>query len=170
MSGSPRALLPFHLAALAYALDYEHIVEVGGDNRGPAVEFFQRCAKLGVGTPWCAAFVNACAELAAAVKNEPSPLEEVELQGYVPSYYAHGRREGWRVPFEETGPGDLFLLYFPSKERHAHIGFVDAVDLNSDRYMTVEGNTDDRASREGIKVARRARSPQKGDVFLRWTA
>jgi hypothetical protein len=158
-------------AALMYALDFLHVVEVGGDNRGPGVEFFQRSANLNPGSPWCAAFVNACAEMAAAVINkERSPLEKVELQGYVPSYYQWAKKLDLLVPFEEIIPGDLFLLWFESKDRHAHIGFIDRVDLDEDRYGTIEGNTDDKASREGIKVARRIRTPRKGDVFVRWAS
>jgi hypothetical protein len=114
--------------------------------------------------------VNGCAEQGAAVVNVlHSPLEQVKLQGYVPSYYEWGEENGLLVPFEKIRPGDLFLLWFEEKNRHAHIGFVDAVHLSADSYMTVEGNTDDRASREGIKVARRTRKPKKGDVFVRWT-
>ena len=170
--GSPRQLLTLREAALMYALDFEHVVEVGGDNRGPAVELFQRAAGLIIGSPWCAAFVNACAELGAAVINQGrSPLEEVELQGFVPSYFQWAKKHDLLVPFEAMIPGDLFLLWFGGeKQRHAHIGFVDRVDLDVDGYGTIEGNTDDRASREGIKVAKRIRKPKKGDVFVRWAA
>lgn len=170
MDGSPRQLLTLREAALMYAHDFLHVVEVGGDNRGASVEFFQRCAKIPPGSPWCAAYVNGCAELAAAVKNEYSPLESVDLQGYVPSYYEWAQENNLLIPFEEVEPGDLFLLWFDSKDRHAHMGFVNRVDLSDDRYGTIEGNTDDQASREGLKVATRIRRPNAGDVFVRWSA
>lgn len=169
MNGSPRQLLTLREAALMYAHDFLHVVEVGGSNRGPAVEFFQRCAKIPAGSPWCAAYANGCAELAAAVRNTGgSPLEAVELQGYVASYYEWARGTDRLVPFEDIEPGDLFLLWYDSLERHGHMGFVDRVDLDADSYATIEGNTDDQASREGIKVALRIRTPRKGDVFVRW--
>lgn len=168
MARSPRLMLPLELAALAYAHDFVGIEEKGGDNRGPTVEFFQRCAKIPPGSPWCAAFVNACAELAAAVKNEYSPLEQVRHQGYVPSYNNWAEENGLLVPFDQAEPGDLFLLWFESKSRHAHIGFVDSVEPGSPSYRTVEGNTDDKASREGIKVARRERTAGRRDAFVHW--
>jgi hypothetical protein len=169
--GSPRQLLTLREAALMYAHDFLHVVEVGGDNLGPAVQFFQRAARIDPGSPWCAAFVNACAEIAAAVINKMhSPLEQVRRQGFVADYYEWAEQNDLLIPFEKIVPGDLFLLWFESKDRHAHIGFVDTVHLNSDRYITIEGNTDDEASREGIKVAKRDRKPGKGDVFVRWAA
>lgn len=168
-AGSPRQYLTLPEATLQYAHDFAHIVEVGGDNRGTAVEFFQRCAKIPPGAAWCAAFVNACAELGAAVRNkEPSPLEGVGQEGFVADYVSWAKAGNLLVPFGQIQPGDLFCLWFTNLNRHAHIGFVDAVDVGPEMYATIEGNTDDQASREGIKVARRIRSPGARDVFVRW--
>lgn len=163
-----RALLPFHLCALSYAQDYIGLEEVGGDNQGPAVGTFLRAADLPPGAPWCAAFVNFCAEMAQVLKNEWSPLEQVKREGYVQDYYAWADRHSRLIPFDQVGPGDLFLIWFHSKGRYAHIGFVLAVHHDSGLYTTVEGNTNETGGREGYMVASRPRKPASKDVFVRW--
>jgi hypothetical protein len=165
---SPRSQLPLHLAALSYAHDFVGVTEVG-DNRGPAVEFFQRAAGIPPGSAWCAAVVNACAELGAAIRNqEASPLEKVPLQGYVPSYWQYGVLHGWDVEWPDVAAGDLFLLWNNSLGRYAHMGFVDAVRPLVNRYTTVEGNTNLAGGREGLVMARRERRAGSRSRFLRW--
>ncbi len=51
--------------------------------------------------------------------------------------------------------GDIFGLYFPEKQRIAHVGFVDQWD--GTWMVTVEGNTNDSGSREGDGVYRKRR-------------
>lgn len=46
--------------------------------------------------------------------------------------------------------GDLFFLWFPSKSRYAHVGFVDRVD--GDWIVTLEGNSNSGGSRTGGMV------------------
>lgn len=161
MSALNRKKLPFDLCALAYAADYVGIEEVGGSNRGPAVELFLRAANLGAGKAWCAAFFNDMGEMAQKLKNVRSPLERVPLQGYVQSYYDHWEAEGLLVEPEDVGPGFAFMLWYPWLDdgagRWGHIGFVDRIATRAGVFWTIEGNTDDQASREGIKVATRDR-------------
>lgn len=158
-----------HLAtlALAEAKDFLGLHEKGGPNRGPAVEFFQKLGEIEPGQAWCAAFVNACVEIASGKKNLRSTLERIPLQGYVQSYVEHAEDRGWMREPEEVEPGDLFALYFPNRGRFAHIGFVYDVPRDG-QFSTIEGNTDDEASREGIKVASRVRDVSEGTVFFRW--
>jgi len=163
-----RALLPFNLCTLSYARDYIGIEELGGDNKGPAVEIFQRSAAIPAGSPWCAAFVNFCAEMASALKNEWSPLEQVKREGYVQDYYTWATGHGKLVEWDQAAPGDLFLLYFPSKNRYAHIGFVDYVDYDRMEYATIEGNSNKEGSREGYEVVTKIRPIEDKMRFIRW--
>ena len=162
-----RSLLPLPVAALAVAHDFVGLREIGGDNRGPGVEWILRAAGLSPGAPWCAAYVNRAVEVACAIHNVVSPLESVPLQGYVQSYYEHGVENGWLAPFTRVIPGDLFLVYSQTKGRYAHIGFVDR--LVNGTIHTVEGNTNDDGSREGYGVFTRERPLSERIIFLHWT-
>lgn len=150
-------------AAVAYARDFIGLRE-HGNNVGPGVEWFQKLGTIRAGQPWCAAFVNGIAEIACAVKDRTSPLEAVPLQGYVQSYYEYGTQQGWLVNKPEAG--DLFLVWHESKERYAHIGFVQVVTGN--QIKTIEGNSNEDGSREGREVAENWREIREGIVFLRW--
>ena len=144
---SIRALL------IAEAHDFLGVDEIGGDNRGPAVEWILKGADLQPGEPWCAAFVNRIAEIAFAKKNTPSPLELVRFEGYVQSYYDYGKLHGWLRPeWDVPHPGDLFVVYHESKQRFAHIGFVADPHSVGDRFLTVEGNSNSTGGRNGVAV------------------
>lgn len=135
---------------------------------GPSIEIFQRAADIPPGSPWCAAFVNFCAEMASALKNEWSPLEQVKREGYVQDYYDWAKNKGKLIKAEDIGPGDLFVIWFPKKERYAHIGFVDVVDLEGMLFTTIEGNTNESGGREGFMVAARPRHITDMVRFIRW--
>ncbi len=162
------ALLPVRLAFLREMGDFAHVRETGGDNRGPAVEFLQKLGEIRPGQPWCAALVNACGEIACAKLGLWSPLEGVhldgdpnDLEGYVQAYYEHSRREGWLV--ERPRIGDLFMVYHGHLDRHAHIGAVASV---YDKGIgTIEGNSNDDGSRNGIGTFQLMRSWSQRIVF-----
>ena len=66
---------------VAYAAAGVH--EVGGNNRGDEVEFFQRLCGAAPGDPWCACFVCAC--LVKGYARAGSLAEDrTALSGYVP--------------------------------------------------------------------------------------
>lgn len=167
-----RALLPLHLAALSYAMDMEGAREdyVNGrwTNWGPEIKQFLYAAGIDSPAPWCAAFVNWCAEEAAYDKNMVSILEDVPLQAYVPSYVEWAELNDRIIDANEAGPGDLFALYYPSMERYAHIGFVIEVHEDDGWFETIEGNTNDEAAREGYEVAKRSRNLTENVCFIRW--
>lgn len=171
LAGSSRRLLTLREAALSYAHDFAHVREEGS-NRGTAVEFFLRCANVDPGAPWCAAFVNACAELGAAIRDkEPSPLEQVKRQAFVADYVTWAKEHGRTVRPLEMEPGDIFCLWNRSKLRHAHMGFVDWVNperTGPQDFKTIEGNSDEAGRREGVRVVARRRKPRIEDVFIRW--
>ena len=167
-----RAMLPLSLAALTYASDMVGVTEdfINGawTNWGPEVKEFLFAAGITTPAPWCAGFVNWCAEQGAYDKEMTSPLEEVELQAYVQSYAEWALVERRFVPPEEAGTGDLFILYYDNLGRYGHIGFVVEIDLEEGWFTTIEGNTNDQASREGFKVAERRRSIKPSTKFIRW--
>lgn len=161
-------MLPLATLALHEARDFIGLEEVGGDNRGPTVEWFQKLGRIDAGLPWCAAFVNGAAEIAAAKKNVRSPLEAIDLQGYVQSYADWALEEDRLVGPDGVGIGDLFCLYHEGLERYAHIGFVHRPPHRG-VFTTCEGNAGDRGERKGYKVAARERDVTDGTIFIRWT-
>ncbi len=166
------AMLPMHLTTMMYAKSmlgaHEDYEKGSWTNWGPEVKEFLFAAGLDKPAPWCAAFVNWCAEKAAADHNRTSPLEDVRLQAYVQSYADWAKVNDLFIPAEDTGPGDLFVLYYPSLERFAHIGFTEEVNEQEGWYTTIEGNTNDDAVREGYEVATRRRNLTARTKFIRW--
>jgi hypothetical protein len=53
-------------------------------------------------------------------------------------------------------PGDLCTIYFPSMKREAHIFMV--LEKKNGQLITIEGNTNDGGSRDGVGVFIRQRS------------
>ena len=122
--------------------------ETGGFNRGPYVEMYLASVDLGPGYAWCAAFVSWCYQNAGV---------DAPRSGWVPSYALKDKRIYQRGKFQLQKPqsGDVFLIWYNSLNRPAHIGFVD--EWNEDWVITVEGNTNDNGSREGDGVYRKRR-------------
>lgn len=162
-----RRSLPLATLALKEARDFIGLEEQG-QNRGPTVEWLQKLGTISPGDPWCAAFVNGAAEIAAAKKNMRSPLEQVALQGYVQSYVDWGEAARRTVEPDNVGLGDLFCLYHGGKERYAHMGFVHRPP-HGGIFTTCEANTGDQGEREGYKVAARERDVTEGTLFIAWT-
>ncbi|WP_299432108.1 CHAP domain-containing protein [uncultured Aquimarina sp.] len=122
--------------------------EVGGVNLGPHVEMYLTSVELGPGYAWCAAFVSWCYQNAGI---------QTPLSGWVPSYALQRKRIYQRGKFELEEPqkGDLFLIWYHTLNRPAHIGFID--QWREKWVVTVEGNTNDNGSREGDGVYRKRR-------------
>lgn len=117
--------------------------EKTGKNDGPEVERFLAHEGLGKGFAWCAAFASFCLDSAGF---------ENTINAWSPT--AHNRNaliynKGKFVGTPE--PGHVFTIYYPKKKRIGHTGFYDGwADENI--MQTVEGNTNDRKSREGDGV------------------
>jgi hypothetical protein len=113
------------------------------------VETYLLYTGFGKGNPWCAAFVSWC-HGQVGVGNPRS--------AYAPSLFPVANliysRSG--VNRRQAIPGDVFGIYFDTKKRIAHVGFIDG--SKGDNYMTVEGNTNSAGSREGDGVYRKIRS------------
>lgn len=154
--------------ALEKALAFVGVRETS-PNWGPEVSTFLHAAGVDSPAPWCCAFVNYCAEMAAREVGVTSPLESVRYQASVQSCVDYGRAHGWQVKFaSEVEPGDLFCIYFPSLSRFGHIGIVTAKHRDNRHFGTCEGNSNDDGSRDGYEVVRRVRENTDNVIFLRY--
>lgn len=117
--------------------------------------------------PWCAAFVAwviftaMLREPLLAIGDKTRPrsarVEDWVKWAAVPSSGA--QMFGPRDPVLKPSPGDVVVFTF------SHIGIVERFDGAT--VHTIEGNTDDQGSREGIKVCRRKRKPGECRTFIR---
>jgi peptidoglycan hydrolase-like protein with peptidoglycan-binding domain len=157
----PITTLPSSLAtaALAWAVD-----EIGqmenppGSNRGERIDDYARAVGLRPESalPWCAAFVYWCFTQAAQNKGVPNPV--VRTAGVLDHWTKAGARGVHRVlgstaknSPELVQPGFIFIMDFGGGA--GHTGFVESVA--GGRLVTIEGNTNDGGSREGVGVFRR---------------
>lgn len=160
--------------ALGVAVAEVGVREQGGANRGPQVrKYLADCdPPLPEGNPWCAAFVQYCADHAARTAEVPNPLDDVKLEAFVQSYFDWASAGGKLVTASQAKPGDLVLFNFGGA-RWDHIGFVLQPPIAKDGgwkpMRTVEGNTNDGGSREGDGVYVRAREVRDHTtIFVRW--
>ena len=133
-----------------------------GNNDGEVVKYLTSVG-LAKGDPYCAAFVYWCGQQSLGKAN-PFPRS-----GYSPDMV---RQPGWikgRGPTPE--PGDTFGIYFSSKGRVAHTGFVAGLKGNS--IATIEANTSPQpaageADRNGDGVWRKIRPLSTIHSVKRW--
>lgn len=126
--------------------------EATGKNDGERVELYLASTNLGSGYAWCAAFVN----WTHAQCGIPGPRSAA----WSPSWFPVKKLTA--IP----QPGDVFGIYFPSKGRIAHVGFVDR--WTDTRVYTVEGNTNAAGSREGDGVYRKVRLRSQIHSVANW--
>jgi len=141
-----------------------------GHNDGSRVEEYLRYVNLKKGDPWCAAFV--CWVFGKAGIENPRT-------GWSPGLFTKSRvcwrRTGMgsvKYAVKKSKPayipkqGDVFGIWFPDKQRIAHVGFVDRWE---DTWVTtVEGNTNEAGSREGDGVYRKRRLTRSVWKVARW--
>ena len=132
-----------------------------GSNNGVMVDKFNASCGLNPSdhAPWCASV----AHYGYMVNGAPD-----RPGAYSPSWYAKTRV----IPSGMAQPGDVGLIYFPSKGRYAHtIAAIERVNRSGrivSSYTTLEGNTNAMGSREGDSFARRVR-PASTVKVVRWT-
>lgn len=134
--------------------------ELSGRNDGRQVEIFLASCKLTKGNPWCAAFVTWTFKTAGV---------KTVISGYSPVWFPAGKTIYTRGARSNTTPGtaDVFGIWFASKKRIAHVGFID--DWPQGNYaITVEGNTNEAGSREGDGVYRKRRLKNQIYKISRW--
>lgn len=142
---------------------YRHEIgvrELTGHNDGVRVEQYLASCHLTKGNPWCAAFVTWSYKQAGI---------KTVISGYAPNWFPTSsviysrRKKGGSIP----GTADVFGIYFPSKKRIAHVGFIDDWPAGSFA-VTVEGNTNEAGSREGDGVYRKRRLKSQIYKISRW--
>jgi hypothetical protein len=127
-----------------------------GSNRGPQVDFYLKSVGADLGTPWCAAFVYFCFQQAAVGLGSANPVIRTA------SVLDHWNRAGAagipRLGRDEcvatpslVRPGMIFIII--NSNGSGHCGLVESV--TGSLLTTIEGNTNDTGSREGIGVFRR---------------
>lgn len=162
--------MSIRLVALGFAAsEADHKVrEQGGNNRGPRIRQYLDGAGIAVDAPWCAAFVHYCADGAARALGAVNPLDDVQLEALVQSYY--DRLQGSEVQPADVLPGDLALFRFGGSERWNHIGLVAQPPRpGATTFWTVEGNTGDVSQRDGDGVYLKPRDLSEYPVcFLAW--
>lgn len=124
------------------------VEEVGGNNRGPEIEQYQRATWLEPGAwPWCAAFTAWCLrEALAAIGVSRASAEawrcrDASAFGWIT--WA-SRRAGCIVlpPRVDPMAGDIVVYDFngPTAAGGGHIGIVES-DMPGDAFLAIEGNT-----------------------------
>ena len=138
------------------------ITEATGHNDGQEVERFLAHVGLSAGAPWCAAFVSYCF-YRAGYRTPPR-------SGWSPAFFPASRivyNNSYSIDSYAPQVGDVFSIYYSSKKRIAHVGFVDARHKNY--LITIEGNTNNTGSREGIGVFRKYRPIKSVHSVARYT-
>jgi hypothetical protein len=151
---------PLGAAAIAVARAEIGVCEAPpGSNRGPRVDEYLRRVGLDPVTgcfAWCAAFVYFCFDTAAADSNRRNPL--VKTAGVLAAWNQAERHGARRIsPLEAAAqpglvkPGQIFVLDYGRGV--GHMGLIAAI--RGGKLVTIEGNTNDGGSREGIGVFER---------------
>ena len=129
-----------------------------GSNWGEPVKSYLKSVGIGFPASWCMAFGYWCFREAAVQLSVPNPL--VKTGGVLAAWNKADRK--YRVTVPEAG--DIFIMDFG--KGLGHTGIVERVDGN--HIHTIEGNSNDTGSREGIEVVRKIRSISKIKGFLRY--
>lgn len=129
--------------------------EATGHNDGVEVERYLASVGLRKGAPWCAAFVYYCLSTGG--------YTEAPRSGWSPAFF---RKKdvltmgvNAAVNLADSSKVAIFGIYYPRLHRIAHTGFIEPVTrmTPSGFVVTVEGNTNDNGSREGVAVLRKRR-------------
>jgi len=126
-----------------------------GSNWGHPVQDY--LASVGINFPasWCMGFVYWCFNQVT----KTNPL--VKTGGVLNAWNTADKK--YRVTGEPQ-PGDIFIMDFG--KGLGHTGFVEKVDPTF--IYTIDGNTNDSGSREGISVCRKQRPKAKIKGYLRY--
>jgi len=119
------------------------------------------------GYPWCAAFVSLCTQ--KLVKGNPFfsgviPPREASVSNFLNIWAKAQSCEVFKTTdkYKKPQKGDIVVFTF------SHIGIVDSVF--SGGVNTIEGNTNDSGSREGVTVAEKKRMNSLVRAYIRLPA
>ena len=150
---------------VAYARQHlaEHPREVGGANAGPWVRLYMD-GQQGAEWAWCAGFVTWVLRQAADTLGTEPPVRRTfscdELAGGAGSCFCRGTSGRARA---ELTPGSIFLVRRTAGD-WTHTGFV--LQAEREVFQTIEGNTNDGGSREGLVVLQRTSGYSNKDFVL----
>jgi hypothetical protein len=145
------------------ASDFLGVREIGGNNRGPAVEAILAAADQKPGQPWCGA-LSLVVHKAAGIRMPGNPAR----YAWSPTWF-HSSKVVWRRGDLIEGVvkvGDQIGLYYPKLGRIGHVGTIFAIE---GRWLvTIEGNSNGMGSREGSGVHKQRRRIDSIYVISRW--
>lgn len=141
----------------------EAITQIGqkenplGSNWGHPVQDY--LASVGINFPasWCMAFMYWCFEHAAGQLGTPNPL--FKTGGVLAQWNNSKPNQTLMMPKS----GYIFIMDFGNGT--GHTGIVESVDADGTLH-TIEGNSNDTGSREGIEVVRHLRKPNTLKGYL----
>jgi len=125
-----------------------------GSNWGKPVQDYLKSVGIGFPASWCMAFVYWCFNQTG----KTNPL--IKTGGVLRSWNEADKK--YRVTTPK--PGDIFIMDFG--KGLGHTGIVEKTDGTF--IYTIEGNSNDTGSREGIEVTRKQRPIKKIKGFLRY--
>jgi hypothetical protein len=142
------------LSASRTKLKYIYSQEIGireksNRNDGSQVENYLQYTGHSKGAPWCAAFVSWCLGK-AGISNPQTAWSPALLPAKRIIW-----KNTWQKEKIQPQAGDVFGIWYASKKRIAHCGFIDV--WGDSIVITVEGNTNEAGSREGDGVYRKRR-------------
>ena len=131
-----------------------------GSNRGPEVDRYVTAVGLDPkgAFPWCAAFVYFCFGQAAKQLGRGNPV--IKTGGVLEHWERAGQKgisrlTASKVHLDESlvRPGHIFIIDTGVPGGAGHTGVVD--EVMAGKLVTIEGNTNDGGSRDGVGVFRR---------------
>lgn len=133
-----------------------------GSNWGHPVQDYLASVDVHFAASWCMAFLYWCFDHAAGQLGQANPLFKT---GGVLAQWRN--RKANQVPVGAAVlPGDIFVMDLGSGL--GHTGIVESIDADGTLH-TIEGNTNDNGSREGIEVERKIRHKAKPIIgYLRF--
>ena len=169
----PRPAGPVGLSARALAIASGEVGTMEkplGSNDGPEVRAYLKSVGLQGRYAWCAAFVYYCVNEAATLHGAANPLPRTG--GVLKMWNDAGKAGLTRVLAADAyndpslvRPGAVFIMDYG--KGMGHTGFVEAVSAG--KLVTIEGNTNEGGSRNGVGVfrrtGRRMKSVNKGFIL-----
>lgn len=149
----------FSTECLVKTMDSQIGVREVGNNGGEIVGQYQKTTGNRSGDSWCASFVK-WVYLQCGIN--------LPINGAAKSCFNKNGLIYYQNKFlEEPRPGDIFTIYSTSEKRICHTGLYRGY-YNSRIYTTIEGNTNDNGSSNGIGVFKRLRSYKATYAISRW--
>lgn len=130
-----------------------------GSNWGEPVKTYLHSVGIDFPAAWCYALQYWCFDKAATELNVANPL--VKTGGVLAAWNKADHK--YRV-VGEPQPGDIFIMDLG--HGLGHCGTVEVVE--KDVVHTVDGNTNNNGSREGVEVERKIRNRNKIIGYLRY--